>query len=153
MRRVVAALSLGVLMGSIWQTGAVEGESTTVSGCVIRFSDPDGTPSIHANGAHQCAGVTSVSITRHGTVEVRQTVDDPRSNPILFAMCQADETLGGQRGIICGASGGTGRTVFTLHDTRLNRALDLTKSADRKRVQGKNSNLWVGWVHTEGVRQ
>ena len=145
------ALSLGgvtLAAGSAYQTGAVRSGALTVSGCVIRFSNPDGSPSIHANGSHRCAGVKSVGINEYGEIRVTQTVTDPAANPILFATCQADETLGGQRGIICGASGGTGETRFRLFDTRLGRQLDLTRQADRDRVQDKNANLWVGWLHT-----
>ena len=136
------------------KTDAVPGNQTLVSGCVIRFlPEDDGRPSIHANGAHRCAGVDSVRIDRAGQVEVIQTITDPGKNPILFAQCQADETLGGQRGIICGASGGTASTRFRLYDSRLGRTLDLRSSADRARVEGKNSNLWVGWFHTNWTGQ
>lgn len=129
-------------------TDAVAGSDVKVSGCVIRFSNADGTPSIHANGAHRCAGVESVRIDGAGQIEVIQTVSGPSENPILFAMCQTDETLGGKRGITCGATGGTGDTSFRLYDTQLGRPLDLRYPADRDRVQGPVSNLWVGWFHT-----
>lgn len=145
----VVTLSSGIaLAASKYMTPAVPGEDTIVSGCVIRFSNPDGTPSIHANGAHMCAGVNSVRIDpKSGWIEVDQKVRGASKNVILFAQCQTDETLGGRRGIVCGASGGTDNTSFALHDTRINRMLDLRKASDRARVQGKNSNLWVGWFH------
>lgn len=146
------AIILGTASAAIanaWMTNHVDGANTVESGCVIRFSNPDGSPSIHANAAHQCAGVESVGITSHGTVRVTQTVDDPARYPILSITCQTDETLGGQRGMICGASGGTGDTDFWIYDTRINRKLNLNNSSDRMRVQGKNANLWVGWTHAE----
>lgn len=147
-----AAIGLGMVGGAAansWMTREVDASDVVVSGCVIRFSNADGTPSIHANGAHQCAGVKSVDISPYGEVRVWQTVDTPGTHPILFAQCQADETLGGERGIICGASGGTDNTRFRLYDTRLGRNLDLNKQADRDRVQHKNANLWVGWFHVD----
>lgn len=126
---------------------AVPGSDVKFSGCVVRFSNPDGTPSIHANGAHISAGVQSVYINRHGELQVVQTVSGPAENPIIFAFCQPDETLS-TRGIIAGASGGTGSTRFRFYDTKLGRQLDLTNYNDRMRMQGKNSNIWLGWVHT-----
>lgn len=153
----IASLMVGIIIGGTaavansWITGAVDGEDLVVSGCVIRFSNADGTPSIHANGAHQCAGVKSVDINKYGEVRVWQTVDTVAKYPILFAQCQADETLGGQRGIICGASGGTDNTRFRLYDTQLGRNLDLNKQADRDRVQHRNANLWVGWFHKDNA--
>lgn len=130
-----------------WITREVDGANTVVSGCVIRFSNADGTPSIHGNSSHRCAGVKSVSINSDGWMEVKQTISGAAENPILFAFIQTDETLSG-RGIIGGASGGTGKTRFRFYDTKLNRPLDLNVKSDRMRLQGKNSNAWVGWVHT-----
>ena len=148
----VAALA-GIGAGaaaSSWITPAVPGSEIAVSGCVIRFSDPDGSPSIHANAAHMCAGVESVRVDPDtGWVEVAQTMTGATQNPVLFAQVQTDETLAG-RGIIAGATGGTDRTRFVLHDTALGRTLDLRVQADRDRVQGRNSNLWVGWFHVPG---
>lgn len=154
-RRAVAALACVALAlgggaavaSDQWRTGAVDGADTLVSGCVIRFSSPDGTPTIHANGAHLCAGVESVGIDPAGNLRVVQTVTDPQVHAILFALCQTDETLGGARGITCGATGGTDDTSFVLYDSRLGRSLDLNDRRDRMRLQGQWSNLWVGWVH------
>lgn len=150
---VVAAALLGFGAGaaaSTWITPAVPGSDVVVSGCVIRFSNADGTPSIHANAAHMCAGVESVRIDpATGWVEVTQTMTGATQNPVLFAQVQTDETLAG-RGIIAGATGGTDRTRFVLHDTTLGRTLDLRVQADRDRVQGRNSNLWIGWIHVPG---
>ena len=130
-----------------WMRDAVPGNRVKFSGCVVRFSDPDGSPSIHANAAHISAGVKSVGIDRHGRLEVIQTVTNPGENPVIFAFCQTDETLSA-RGIIAGASGGTDDTHFTFFDTKLGRKLDLSNYNDRMRLQGKNSNVWLGWVHT-----
>lgn len=148
-----ATIGLAAITGAAansWITSEIAASDTVISGCVIRFSDPDGKPTIHANGAHQCAGVKSVSITPAGRMRVTQTITDPSRHPIIFAFVQTDETLSG-RGIIGGASGGTGDTEFVFHDTTLGRQLDLTKRSDRMRMQGKNSNAWIGWVHAGGA--
>lgn len=144
----LTAGATGTVAANAWMTDALPGEYVKVSGCVIRFSDPDGSPSIHANGAHHCAGVESVEITPQGRLRVIQTVTDPAENPVLFAQAQTDETLGG-RGITCGASGGTDDTEYVCFDSRINRALDLSNPSDLKRMQGKYSNLWVGWFHAD----
>lgn len=146
----VLTLLVGGTIGATansWVTREVPTGQTVTSGCVIRFSDPTGMPSLHANSAHQCAGIRSVDINEYGEVRVWQTVDTVATHPILFAICQADETLGGQRGIICGASGGTGNTRFRLYDTQLGRNLDLNVKSDRMRVQHRNANLWIGMTH------
>lgn len=140
------AACAGATVANQYQTGAVNANDTIMSGCVVRFSDRDGSPSIHANGAHLCAGVKDVSITGSGRLRVTQTVQDATQNPIIFAFIQTDETLS-KRGIIAGASGGTGDTTYVFHDTRLGRKLDLSKRSDRMRLQGEYSNAWVGWVH------
>lgn len=133
-------------------TDAVPGSDVLISGCVVRFSDPEGWPSIHANGAHVCAGVESVRVNPgNGRLQVIQTLKDAAATPVLFTVIQADETLS-HRGIIGGASGGTADTEYVLFDTRLDRALDLREEEDRMRVQGKNSNVWLGWVHLAAPR-
>lgn len=136
-------------MTNEFMTGAISGRDVLISGCVVRFSDPDGWPSIHANGAHVCAGVSSVTVNEHGRLQVVQTLDDPGRTPILFAFVQTDETLAG-RGIVGGASGGTGDTQYVLFDTVRDRQLDLRRAEDRMRVQGPFSNVWLGWVHLAG---
>lgn len=134
-------------IGDTWQTVEQPGQQTVVSGCVLRFLPEDtGRPSIHANGAHLCAGVESVTINQHGHVQVSQTIDDPSEHAILFVTAQPDESLV-TRGITAGASGGTGTTRFWLYDHKLGRQLDLTDRADRDRVSCSTCNLWVGWVH------
>lgn len=150
----VALPGRAIAAGNKFMVGAIPGNRVVFSGAVIRFSDPDGWPSIHANGAHVAAGVLKVDINVHGEVRVWQTIKDPAANPIIFAFAQADETLGGMRGIMAGASGGTDNTRFRLYDTRLGRQLDLNVRADRMRCQGRNSNMWVGWVHAPvGMRK
>lgn len=134
-------------MTSEFMRDAVPGSQVKVSGCVVRFSNEDGTPTIHANAAHMSAGVSSVQISEHGDLEAVQTVQDATSNPIIFAFAQPDETLVA-RGIIAGASGGTDSTRFRFYDTTQGRTLDLRQAADRRRLQGRNSNVWLGWVHT-----
>lgn len=132
-----------------YMVGARPAGNMLFSGCVIRFSDPDGWPSIHANGAHMSAGVSGVEVASNGRLRVWQTLKDPARYPVLFAFVQTDETLS-SRGIMAGASGGTGDTEYVFYDTRLGRALDLTQRSDRMRLQGKNSNAWLGWVHANG---
>ncbi len=128
-------------------TDAIPGSNVLISGCVVRFSDPEGWPSIHANGAHLCAGVSSVEVDpRNGMLRAVQTVTDPAAHPILFAFIQTDETLSA-RGIIGGASGGTADTHYVLYDTVLDRKLDLREREDRMRLQSPVANVWLGWVH------
>lgn len=128
-------------------TGPIPGDQILISGCVVRFSDPQGWPSLHANAAHVSAGVESVRVNPdNGRLQVIQTLTDAAQTPILFAVIQTDETLSG-RGIIGGASGGTGDTEYVLFDTTQDRALDLREEEDRMRLQGKNANVWLGWVH------
>ncbi|USQ81395.1 hypothetical protein NF556_07030 [Ornithinimicrobium faecis] len=134
-------------MTNEFMTDPIPGSDVLISGCVVRFSDPEGWPSIHANGAHISAGVESVRVNpNNGRLQVIQTLTDAGRNPILFAMIQADETLSG-RGIIGGASGGTADTEYVLFDSTQDRALDLREKEDRMRIQGETSNVWLGWVH------
>lgn len=134
-------------MANTWLRSAVPGNQILMSGAVIRFSDPDGWPSIHANGAHVGAGVESVRVNPdNGRLQVFQTIKDPARHPIIFAFAQSDETLGG-RGITVGASGGTADTEYVFFDSKLGRPLDLRNYSDRMRMQGKNSNVWLGWCH------
>lgn len=134
-------------MTNEFMTDPIPGSNVLISGCVVRFSDPEGWPSIHANGAHVCAGVESVEVNpRNGRLRVVQTLKDAAATPILFAFFQPDETLSA-RGIIGGASGGTADTEYVLFDTTADRALDLREREDRMRVQGEFANAWLGWVH------
>src|SRR5699024_4234287 len=100
----------GAAAGSYF-TDAAPGSEVLLSGCVVRFSDPDGAPSIYANASHQSTGCTDVSITSAGRLRVTQTVTGATEHPIIFAFAQADETLSA-RGISCGASGGTDDTEY-----------------------------------------
>lgn len=139
-------VGLGSAAAATYITAAEDGADTTVSGCVIRFSE--NAPTIHANGAHRCAGVESVHITDLGSIEVIQTIKDPGANPIIFAIAQGDETWAA-RGLIVGASGGTADTEYYVYDSRINRQLDLSNPADYDRIQGKWSNIWLGWFHVQ----
>ena len=134
-----------------YMRGPISGRDVIISGCVVRFSAPDGTPSIHANAAHGSFGVESVRVdSRNGWVELNQTPMHAPSNPIIFVQAQTDEFLSG-RGIIAGATGGTTQTRVSLYDTRIDRLLDLRNRSDRMRIQGEFSNLWVGWIHVPGA--
>lgn len=151
--RYLAIALVAVLAGLLGTVGAqaasyifpaLRGDQVVVSGCVLRFDTPDGTPRIHANYSHHCAGVEKVFINGNGDIEVKQSLTN--ANAVIFAFAQADETLV-TRGIQVGASGGITKTVFRLYDGKLGRKLNLRSASDRKRVQGNSSNLWVGWVN------
>lgn len=149
-------LMLGLLAG-VWasanngnRTGPVSGDQVIVSGCIIRFPpEVTGQPRIHSNGAHRCAGVDRVGISANGRMRVVQDTTDSQKYPIIQAVAQVDETLAA-RGIIVGPTGGNAHTEYQFYDTKLNRPLDLKKKSDRMRVAGKNSNLWVSWIHVNG---
>lgn len=154
-RSLILGAALGAMLGlgakgasaNPYMRGAVPGSQVLISGCVVRFDTPDGSPRIHANQAHLCAGVESVRIDPgSGALQVFQTVSGVKDYAILFAIAQADETLG-DRGIVAGASGGTGDTHYYFSDLKLGRRLDLRNPSDRMRLQGKYSNAWLGWVH------
>lgn len=144
---VVASIALlggTFAAGRSYMSGALNEDQVSLSGCVIRFSNSDGTPSIHANESHQCAGVERVYINSKGYLEVKQTPSNGRS--IMSASISPDETLTA-RGIIAGASGGVGTTKYNFYDTRLKKRLDLNKKEDRMRLQGRYSNAWLSWTH------
>ena len=152
-----AALTIGLLAGggtvAVANGGhdAVPGRDVLVSSAIVRFSGSGGAPVLHCNASHACAGVSGVDITAGGELRLHQTITNPHAYPILTVQCQADETLGGRRGIICGASGGTDTTRFWLYDTRLGRQLDLSDPADLRRVAGDNANLWISFIHLNGA--
>lgn len=144
---VLLAAAVGVLGGqavasSRWMAPPLDGGNTLISGCVIRFDTDKGTPRIHANYSHTCAGVEKVSI-ENGNVRIDQT---RTGAPIVSAIVTADETLVA-RGIQAGASGGGPVTVVKLYDAKLGRLLNLNSQSDRNRVKGSGSNLWLLWVH------
>lgn len=146
----IALLFVGGVVHAKTTGDRVPGGDTVISGCVIRFNpDRTGQPEIHSNNSHLCAGVTKVGIAKNGRLRVIQSTAPAVKNPIIFAVCQHDETLT-SRGIICGPTGGTNHTEFQFYDTKLNRPLNLKKRADRLRLAGKSSNVWVGWVHAPG---
>jgi len=140
-----AAVAVAVaLPGANYVFGPASASETLVSGCVLRFDTPDGSPRIHANYSHHCTGVSDVFINKNGDLEVTQTM--AARNAVIFAFAQADETLVA-RDIQVGASGGINRTVYRFYDGKLGRKLNLRSASDRKRIQGNSSNLWVGWVN------
>lgn len=144
---VGAATATAATAASKWVTRAVPGKNILVSGCVVRFDTPDGSPRLHANAAHVTAGVTDVSITSSGRLRLVQSVHNPTRNPILFATAQADETLV-KRGISIGASGGTDDTSYLFAQN--GRKLDLNDPDDLMKLQGRYSNAWFGWIHAPG---
>lgn len=112
-----------------------------LSGAIVRL--PTSGPYLHTNDAHVNVGVNSVSIAPNGDLEVRHEVP----GPVVTAGAFPDETLGGDRGIIAGFSGGMGRSYLRLHDTRLGRRLDLASPDDYARVAGPYANLWLFFMH------
>lgn len=117
----------------------------TVGGCAIRFDEVSGMPKVHANNVHFCAGVSSVGIdARTGFLEIKLSA----SRPIVSFYTSPDETLT-ERGIIAGGSGGVNRILVNFYDSQNAKPLDLNVPADRMRLAGKTSNLWVGWVHVK----
>ena len=135
-------------------TERINGADTAISGCVIRFNpERTGQPDIHANNSHYCAGVDRVGIAANGRMRVVQNSLLAVENPVVFTICQVDETLARQ-GIICGPTGGTNHTEYQFYDTKLNRPLNLKKKSDRMRLAVNNvANVWIGWVHAPGATQ
>lgn len=117
--------------------------STVRGGCVVRF-DRTG-PWIHTNGAHRCIGVRSVGLTGSGRLLVEMT--DEQNAAVLNVQADADETLT-TRGIAPGISVAGHRLVVDLYDSRIERVLDLSDEADRRRAAGPYSNLWLSWTKT-----
>lgn len=106
---------------------------------VIRL-DTDGIY-IHTNAAHYDFGIKKISIAYDGYLHIWSD-----EAPIASVQCQADESIGAERGIIAGASGGGGHTVIRLRDTRIDRVLDLYSTSDYSRVASEYSNLWCQWM-------
>ncbi|MBD5830696.1 hypothetical protein [Janibacter melonis] len=118
-------------------------ESLSFGGCAVRFDTKDGSPRIHTNSSHYCVGVREIYISQaNGRLSVR-LVD---RQPVIALSAVPDETLAGARGIMVGPSGGTSGIEYQFYDTKLGRPLDLRKLADRKRIKGSTSNLWISWV-------
>lgn len=152
MRRaaVTAAVALGMVAGV---AGVQAGEaraadeahvqraqsSLDIGGCVIRLNP--GGPRIHANSSHTCVGVKSVRITQQGRLQLVYT----HWAKGVALTANADETLT-SRGIRTGVGGTKRYATITLYDGRLERRLNLRRSADYKRAAGWRSNVWFSSV-------
>ena len=141
---VGAALTLGGAVGAAaenFRRDASHDNKIAIRGCAIRFDERDAhkktVPRIHANQAHYCVGVSSVSAdAKTGELVVRSETE----GPIVSLAVSPDETLT-ERGISCGASGGghvTRVRCFDRDGTRLR--------ADGPELFGKYSNLWLNWT-------
>lgn len=118
--------------------GAIRSEQTMVSACTIRFNGRGYRPTVHANSAHLCTNVESVSINANGDLYI----DFHRGSAVLTVQVDEDETLT-SRGIFAGGSSGTNEVNVRFYDSRLRRTLNLTRFADRKRIGGNASNIWL----------
>ena len=117
--------------------------TTYVSGACIRL-DADG-PYLHVNETHSAPYVDRVCIEENFlTIYHRAPASGAACSSVVVS---PDETLAGAKGIIGGASGGTGRTRIRLYSTQLGRRLYLG-GKDYDLVAGPTSNIWVQWVHT-----
>lgn len=105
-------------------------------GCVRLYSDG---PAIHANPLHIATGLDHVEIGPEGWLWVHHRP----GWPVVAILPVPDETLAG-RGILTGASGGTGysRVKFTQVTASGPVELDLRDPAHYARVAGTYSNLW-----------
>lgn len=110
------------------------------SGAVIRFDPVEGIY-VHANSTHYNRGIDGVSINSEGRLYI-----DHYDAPIVTMNCAPDETIGGERGIITGLSGGGGNTEIRFFDTRLGRNLDMGVTSDFNRVASTYSNLWCWFL-------
>lgn len=116
--------------------------TTYPSGACIRF-DADG-PYLHTNSTHSAPYVERVCLEgSYLTIYNRAPVEGAACSSVVVS---PDETLAGRKGILAGASGGTGRTRILFYSTRLNRQLYLGGD-DYKVLVGETSNVWVQWVH------
>lgn len=116
-------------------------QNIQTGGCLIRFSSPDGSPSLYSNGAHLCVGADAVEIDSSGALWVGLT----QKGTIITTTAQTDETLTAC-GIQAGASGGGSWLRITLYGSQQGRVLNVTDPTDRNRVKGTCSNLWLGWT-------
>lgn len=140
-----AALDPGVDAYGRYRDRLASAERTVVGGCVIRF-DAAG-PRIHANPTHHCTGARRVGISADGRVEL--TFSDEQRASVITLTADPDETLV-SRGVVAGATASTRTLYVRLYDTVGNQALDLRRSADRLRVAGSLSNMWLSWTKSAG---
>lgn len=113
------------------------------SGGVIRL-DKSG-PYIHENTTHANVGIRYVTIDGRD-LEIRHGLPGTGAK-IVSINVTPDETIAGLKGIICGPSGGGGRTRIRFYSTKLNRTLNLSNSSDYDLVSGSLANIWVHFVH------
>lgn len=118
-------------------------------GTVIRFEPgtvlstgafTDGGPYVHANSAHRSVGVKAVKVDSAGQL----VVNTDGGSPIVSTFASADETLT-ERGIWCGASGGSGTTNYRCYKAGKGR-LYLNRQADWDLISGQYANIWLGWI-------
>ncbi|MBD5831194.1 hypothetical protein [Janibacter melonis] len=139
------ALDPGVDAYGRYRDRLVTDDRTVVGGCVIRFNANG--PWIHANPTHHCTGARRVGISADGRVEL--TFSDEQRASVITLTADPDETLI-SRGVVAGATASTRTLYVRLYDTAGNRALDLRRSADRIRVAGSMSNMWLSWTKSAG---
>lgn len=102
-------------------------------------------PYLHENDAHALIGVESVKVNGE-YLEIKLS----NSNPVASVIISPDETVGGERGIIAGGSGGVSNVKIALFDTKIGRRLNMSNSSDYRRAAGVYSNLWVTVIHYVG---
>ena len=148
---IVGALGAAAFTGG---TAFAEGGSNKASsqdnplvqrGCVIRFDTQSRTgttvPRIHSNSKHYCVGVTAEpTVDDQGRLVVRT---DGADQPVVSIAVSPDETLTA-KGITCGGSGGSGRTVIACYDRN-----GKPVRADSPTIHGKYANLWLTWTTWE----
>lgn len=110
--------------------------ATSVTGCVVRFTDAG--PRILNDDKHICTGATGVSVDEHGNLVVNTTA----RGAVITATVEEDETLS-RRGIIAGPSVAVGTTRIAFYSTKTNAAV----RADSDVLKGDLSNIWLTWVN------
>lgn len=95
-------------------------------------------PEIHENSVHAQLGNVSVRINDGGNLEITR---DAAGGAIAYVAATVDETLAAC-GIIAGASGGLGKTIVRLYDTRAG----MLRRPDSRVLASPTSNLWILWI-------
>lgn len=116
---------------------------TSMRGCVIRFDkkSSSGTtvvPRIHANSAHICVGVTSVSVDSTSKDLILR--NSSGRGVVVTMIVSPDETLT-RKGISCGGSGGSTLSRVICYDRAGHHV-----PANSLKMYGATSNLWVSWT-------
>lgn len=117
------------------------GTPVTVAGGCIRL-DKDG-PYLHENSSHSAIGISKNVCVERDFIRVNLT----KSGSVVTAMVNVDETVGGTKGIVGGASGGVGYVMIRFFDTKLGRPLDMSNSSDYNRISSSLSNIWLHVTH------